>query len=1055
MKRIVLLLLFTVFWASSYAQEVVVKGVVRDGNNQPQVGATISEKGTSNAVIAGAEGQYQIKVKANAVLVFTYLGTKKVEESVNNRTTIDVKLLDDQNNLNEVVVTGYGQKIQRKDLTGAISSIKGEEIAKMPVQNVAQALQGRIAGMQVAMPDGTPGAAPSIVIRGGTSITQSNEPLYVVDGVPQTDGLSFLDPMDIESVDVLKDASATAIYGARGANGVILVTTKQIKEGKVTINYDGYVGAKTITNQLSVMNPYDYTKLLYERSLGDLVRMGKFTSNYGTFEQLESNYLGRPGINWQDEVMGGTALNQYHKISFNGGNRETKFNLFYSLNKDEGSLMSTSSDKNIAKLTVNHNVNKKFSIGGIVNYSNQKITGLGVQEGGVRTSIIQSLIQYRPLIGINGTDEDLIDFTLDPLDPSGSSGAALFQSPIVTLTAQPRNTLINTLNANATAQYNLTDKIVYRGLVNYTQDNRKVKFFNEATSILALRSGGAFGGITTLNNNRFNYSNTLSYNNTFNKVHKLDLAVGQEYIENYSESFSTGDIKGFPVVNQGWDNLSLGTIAAIPTSLAEDDKLLSFFGRANYGYKGKYLLTTSLRLDGSSKFGKENRWGLFPSAAFAWRAIEEDFMKSVSVFSDLKFRLSYGEAGNNRIANYAALGIFTNGVYPLGNQVVTAAFQQNLPNPYLKWESVRSLNVGLDLGLFKQRVTLTAEWYDNRSKDLLFQSRIPASSGFVTQIQNIGTTSSRGVELSLNTNNIKSQNFNWSTNFNVAFSRTKVLSLSDGETSMLTTSYTDKNDFILTVGRPVGIMYGYIRDGLYQVSDFDYNSTTSVYTLKSGVVRDTEAAAQPGFIKFKDISGPNGSPDGVVDQYDRTTIGNANPKFTGGINNTFSYKGFDLSVFLNFSVGNDIYNANVLNNSRLDFEYQNTLAQFADRWTTINSAGTRVTDPAELTALNQGKTNPSYTGNSSGRLHSDVIENGSFLRLSNLSLGYTFDSKLLSSLKINKLRVYLTANNLYTFTNYSGYDPEVSVIRTALTPGVDYSAYPRARSFVAGINLSL
>lgn len=1053
MKKALLLLLLTYPWALLYAQEQVVKGTVRNANNEPQVGATIYEKGTNKAVIADANGKYQIKVKPTAVLVFSYLGTKTVEQVVGNRTIIDVKLLDDQNSLNEVVVLGYGQTVQRKDLTGAISSVKGEDLEKVPVQNVAQALQGRVAGMQVAMPDGTPGSTPSIVIRGGTSITQSNEPLYVVDGVPQTEGLSFLDPMDIESIDILKDASATAIYGARGANGVILVTTKQIKEGKVNINYDGYAGAKTITKYLGVMDPLQYTTLLYERSMGDVTRLAKFTSNYGNFDQLVANYGNREGVNWQDETLGATALNQYHKISISGGGRETKFNLFYALNKDEGSMLNSGADKNIAKLSLNHNVNKKFSVSGIVNYANQKVTGLGVQEGGVRTSIIQSLLQYRPVSSLNSTDQDLIDYELDPLDPSGTSGSALYQSPVVSLNTQKRQTVYNTLNASATAQYNLTKKLVYRGLVNYTQTDKKVKAFNDASSILAIRTGGAFGSISDTKSNRFNYNNTLSYNNTFNKVHKLELAVGQEYIYGYSETLSTGDVKGFPAVNQGWNNLSMGTIASIPSTSAEDDKLLSFFGRANYSYKSKYLLTTSLRYDGSSKFGTDSQWGLFPSAAFAWRAIEEPFMKKIKLLSDLKLRLSYGEAGNNRIANYAALGIFTNGIYPLGNQVVATAYQQNLPNPQLQWEAVKSLNAGLDIGLFKQRVTLTAEWYDNRSKDLLYQSRIPASSGFTLQLQNIGTTSSRGLEFTLNTANIKKPDFSWTTNFNIAFNKTKVLSLSEGETSLLTTSYTDKNDFILTVGKPVGIMYGYIRDGLYQVSDFDYNGTT--YTLKTGVVKDAEANVQPGFIKFKDISGPNGVPDGVVDAYDRTEIGNANPKYTGGIGNTFSYKGFDLSVFLNFTVGNDVYNANVLNNARLDLEYPNSLAQFANRWMSINSAGVRVTDPVELAALNQGKTNPVYNGNSTGRLYSDIIEDGSFLRINNVSLGYNFNKKLLNSLKISRLRVYLTAYNLHVFTKYSGYDPEVSVIRTALTPGVDYSAYPRAKSFVAGINLSL
>jgi len=1033
-----------------YGQDIItVKGIVTDAMNMPMPGATVAEKGTQNATITSMDGDYQIKVKPNAILVFSYLGTKSKEEKVNNRTLINTKLLDETNSLDEVVVVGYGTK-SRKDLTGAISSVKGEELAKVPVQNVAQALQGRIAGMQVDMSDGTPGSEPSIKIRGGMSITQSNEPLYVIDGVPQTGGLGFLDPMDIESIDVLKDASSTSIYGAQGGNGVILVTTKKTKSGKVTINYDSYAGIKQVASEIPVMNPYEFVQLSYERAVTDPVKLASFTNNYGAFDQLESLYANRPGKDWQKEVFGNPVLSQYHKFSISGGQNETKFNIFYSINDDEGVMKGSASRKNIAKMSINHNVNKKFSISGIVNYSSQKITGLGTGEGGnPRLSMLQNVLRYRPVNGLLGSDEDLEDLTLDPLD----SGLSL-QSPLITISSQQRESVRKAINASVQLQYNLTPNLVYRGLASLTDNNTTSKYFNDSSGIQAIRSGGANGGISELSASRFNYNNTLTYSNTFNKKHKFDITAGQEYIYNYSEYHSVS-ASNFPTVNSGWDRLDLGTVPGIPTSLTEDDAILSFFARSNYSYKNRYLLSASIRTDGSSKFGTENKWGYFPAVSAAWRVINEPFMKKAPVFSDLKLRISYGQAGNNRIANYAALGIFDSGSYPLNNQTVSAAFQKNLPNPNLKWESTQSTNLGLDLGFFNQRIALTTELYDNRSVDLLYNTRIPANAGFTNQFQNIGSTSSRGVEFTLNTVNVKKADFNWSSSFNLSFNKTKVLSLSEGENTLLTNSYAPNvNDYILQVGKPVGIMFGYVRDGLYQVSDFDYNAASGAYTLKSDVVKDN-IVVQPGYIKFKDISGSNGVPDGIINDLDRTTIGNTNPKFFGGLNNSFTYKGIDLSIFLNFSVGNDIYNANVLNNANLNQENLNTLAVFADRWTTIDATGQRVTDPAQLAALNAGKTNPVYNGNTTGRLYSDIIEDGSFLRINNINLGYTIPKKWLNNTKISNMRFYLTLYNLYVFTKYSGYDPEVSVINNAITPGVDFSAYPRSKSFITGLNISL
>lgn len=1046
MKQISLLVMSSLWMVQSYAQETVIKGTVRDQDNKPVVGTTITEKGSGNVGVSGKDGSYQIKVKPGAILIFSFTGFKTQEQKINGRTILNVQLESVQNNLDEVVVTGYGQTRNRGDLTGAISSVKGTEIAKVPVQNVAQALQGRVAGAQVSMPDGTPGSQPKIVLRGGMSITQSNEPLYVVDGVPQTDGLAFLDPMDIESIDVMKDASSTSIYGARGANGVILITTKKTKSGKVRINYDGYAGAKKITGELPLLSGYEYALAQYEYALNSSPAIQqKFLENYGTFADLKQNYGNRVGNNYQKTLFGRTAMNQYHKFSASGGNNETQFNAFYSHSNDEGIMLSSGSTKDIAKLNVNHSLNNKMTINAIVNYANQKITGIGTNDGGnARLSFLQNILQYRPIIGLNGTEEDLLTLDVDPMDPV--PGAPTFQNPQIAAESNKRESRIKSLNMNLSLQYNILKNLTYRGLVSYSDISNKTKAFTDARSIVAVRSGGPFGSINQNASTRFNYNNTLTYANTFNKVHRFDASLGQEYIYNYNEGFGTA-ASVFPVENLGWDNLGFGTLTTIPTSFAQDEKMLSFFGRTNYSYKNKYLLTASVRMDGSSKFGEDHRWGVFPSAAVAWKVAQEDFMQAIPSVSDLKLRLSYGTSGNNRINDYLAFGTFGNISYPLNNLPTTGVALNTLPNPGLKWEALQSTNLGLDLGLFKQRITLTTDLYSNRSKDLLFSSRIPASSGFPTQLRNIGTTSSKGIEVTLNTVNVNTKNFNWNSTLNFAFNKTKVLSLSENETSMVVNSYTSTNDYILQVGEPVGVMYGYMQDGLYQVNDFDYNSSTNTYTLKAGVVSDA-TTVRPGYMKFKDLNG-----DGKIDEKDRTALGNGNPKFTGGFNNTFSYKGFDLSVFLNWVLGNKIYNANKLNMQLLD-EYSNDFAYMTNRWTTINANGQLAT-PEELAELNQGKTIPNTIGTQDRRLYDKMIENGSFLRINNISLGYTLPKKWLSAAKIASARIYVTAYNLHVFTNYSGYDPEVSVIKNPLTPGVDFSAYPRAKSIVAGINLSL
>lgn len=1051
MKRLLLIFLFLCYLLPVSAQDGTVRGVIRDETNQPIPGVTVREKGTSNVTVSAANGTYRIKVKAGASLQFRYLGFKPQERKVGTRTTIDVTLQDDINTLNEVVVVGYGQKTSRKELTGSISSVSGQELASVPVQNVAQALQGRVAGLQVTTDSGEPGEAPKITIRGGTSISQSNEPLYVVDGVPQTDGLNFLDPTDIESIDALKDAASTALYGARGANGVILVTTRGAKSGKTTLNYEGYIGVRKISKYLPVLTPLQYVNYIYEGNYTDPTNSDRLSRRYGTYDTFEQTYGNRPGIDWQKETMGETAMSQYHKFSIAGG-KETKYNLFYSRNINDGLLKYSGANKDIAKLMITNAIGKKAVVTGIVNYSSQYVYGSGGTEygGNARLSMLQNLLQYRPVSGKDDNDFDLINDTLDEFDDPGNPA---FQSPLIAIRSRQNQVRTRSLNANVTARYNITKKITYNGLVSFTNQFRKTSQFITAENITALRTGGPSGSISEDFIKRLSYNNVINYSNTFSKVHKLDVAIGQEYLYNYREGFGASASR-FPVANNGIYDLGAGTVPGFPSSFAEDDKMFSLFTRANYSYKRRYLFSASLRRDGSSKFGSENLYGYFPAASAAWRIIEEPFMKASRVFSDLKLRVSYGTSGNNRIANYAALGVFGSGYYGLGNQVVPTVSQLNLSNPFLKWETVVQKNIGLDLGLFKQRITLTAEVYENLSKDLLYNSRIPASTGFTTQLRNIGKTSSRGVELTLNTANIRNKDFSWNTNLNLTINRTKVLQLNGSEDFLLSTSFSSMNDYILKVGQPVGVMYGYLSDGLYQPEDFDYNESNNTYRLKTGVLRD-QAALRPGYAKYKDLSGPDGTPDNVIDDYDRTIIGNANPKLLGGINNTFKYKNIDLGIFLNFSLGNDIYNGNLMQNLTRAGDFNSSLAYHADRFTYIDKAtGTVITDQSQLAAVNKGKTKATINGYGN-KVSDRVIEDGSFLRINNVNLGYTLPQKWIKAVKLSNARVYLTAYNLHVFTKYSGYDPEVSVLNNPLARGLDFSAYPRGRFFVAGINVSL
>ncbi len=1050
--RLTLLLLFIISGAAVlHAQQLKVTGKVTDAaSGEPLPGVSVFEKGTGRGAVSDLKGNYTLGIASSgSVIVFTYIGYKRVETVAGSRSVINTQLQADVKTMDEIVVVGYGT-VKRKDLVGAVSSVKGEDLEKAPVQDIASALAGRLAGVQVNTSEGAPGAGISITIRGGGSITQSNEPLYVIDGIPQTDGLNFLDPTDVESIDVLKDASATAIYGARGANGVVLVTTKQGKAGKTAVTYDMYYGSKEVTGMLPVLDPYQYTVLQYERSLGDAAKLASFTANYGAFDQLESLYAGRPGINWQDELFGGSANSQYHKIGISGGDKATRFGFFYSYNNDQGTMVNSGAKKNVAKLTLNHTASKKLSASANVNYSQQDTRGIGSSEGNTYFNQLQNILTYRPTYGLKGDDEDLVNMEEDPIldDVSGNT----LQNPLINALSQQKQVLNKTLFMNGTLDYLIVDHLSYRGLASATNVFSKTNLFYDSRSVTAKRNGGPQGSIYDLTRSSWNYSNTLTYSNLFNEIHKLDVLVGQEqnYLKNnYVRTTATA----FPQSTLGLDNLSEAA-TFVAESEKEDEKLLSFFSRVNYAFKDKYLFAASIRADGSSKFGSGNKFGYFPSVSAAWRIIQEDFMRNVSVFSDLKIRASLGTSGNNRIDNYSSLALLTTGNYPLNNSNNVTVGANTLPNPALKWEQTRSENIGLDIGVFNQRIQLTVDAYKNKTKNLLLNAEVPSLTGYSTMLINAGSTSNKGLEFTLNTLNIRNSNFRWASNFNMAFNRNKVLGLTSGNPFMYASSnwgVLTESDYIVKVGESLGQMFGYRSAGLYQVDDFTYDAATKKYTLKEGIAYDPNNSPQPGYIKLVDQTG-----EGSVTADDRVVIGNANPKFTGVFTNNFSYRNFDLSVFLNWSYGNDVYNANKLYNSQTNLDYRNTYAYIGDRWISVDASGQRVTDPAALVALNEGKTVPVYNGAGTAvKFYDSMVEDGSFLRINTVSLGYTLPGKVLSKIHARKLRVYITGYNLHTFTNYTGYDPEVSTRNsTRLTPGVDFGAYPRSRSFVAGANLS-
>lgn len=1049
-------------WNTAIAQSRTISGTVSDGEMGGLLpGVTVLVKGTNQGTSSDFDGNFSLaNVSADATLVFSYIGYKDMEVKVSGRTNFDVTLYPDLEALDEVVVIGYGTA-RKSDLTGSVVSIGGADLKEQPIANVAQALTGRLAGVQVASAEGSPDAEIKIRIRGGGSITQDSSPLIIVDGFP-VNSISDVSSSDIANISVLKDASSTAIYGSRGANGVIIITTKSGSEGKITANFNSFYGYKTIANTIDVLNPEDYVKWQYEYALlKDPNNLDSYEKYFGLWQDFDQ-YSGQIGNNWQKQIYGRRGTVQSSDLSVRGGTEKSNFSLNYAQYDEKAIMVGSDFKRNNLTMSLKSNPNDKLNLSFTLRYSDTEINGGGANEQNEVSSAdarLRHSVGYSPIpiSGLTATD-------VDEVEVSG-----YLVNPFVAVDDNQRFQLRKNFNMVGGLSYNIIDNLTYK--MDLGLDNRNLldyRFYGRSTYYSNNRPAAENQGLPALITSdaksvRFRNANTLDFDfkNLFdNNNHDLRLLVGEEIIISTNNEV-TSEIQGFPKLfgfETARNLTSQGTPLLVDNFYSPDDKLLSLFGRLNYSYKDKYLLTATYRADGSSKFLGNNKWGYFPSAALAWKISEEEFLKESSWLDLLKVRASYGESGNNNIPAGQTIQNYESTATSQMNTFLNFWQPSNtLANPDLKWETTITQNIGLDFGFFNGLLSGTVETYQNITQDLLIRFPIPGS-GYVDQFRNLGEVENRGIEATLNISAINKEDFGLNISLNAGMNKNKINSLGDLEDFGQNTNWASSqigNDFLVKVGEPLGVMYGFQSDGRYEVSDFDYDVSTQSYTLKSGVVENKWLGkAVPGSMKLKDLNG-----DGIVDINDQTIIGNSNPTATGGMVLSARAYGFDLSAAFNFSIGNDVYNANKIEftTANQNNQYRNLSTDMADgvRWTNLDpTTGELVKDPTQLDALNANTT--MWSPYMSRYVFSDwAVEDGSFLRLNNLTLGYRVPKTVLDPIGVSNLRFYATANNVFIITNYSGLDPEVSTRRkTPLTPGVDYSPYPRSRQLVFGLNLN-
>ena len=1052
--------MLALFFSSIVQAQVTVKGTVTDVNDEPLIGVNVVLKSDAKVgTVTDPDGNFTLSVPSSKEsLVFSFIGMQKKIVTLKGKTVLNVVMDYDNNMMDEVVVSvGYGQT-KKSDLTGAVASVSGDKLAASGMGSIEQGLQGRLTGVSFNASDNAPGAGIDIVIRGSGSINASSAPLYVIDGFPvegdynkggNTDivgssPLMSLDPGSIESIDVLKDASATAIYGARGANGVIIVTTKSGRDGKLDVNFSANYGvSKMFDPKIDMLDSYGYAKSMYYKHFPFAVRDGAPEPEHKYIQWYDyEQYKDTPTTNWIDEIkqLGQT---QNYNVSVSGGNTTKngqKYNFMGNIGyfNNKGVLKYTEYERYTGNFKFNAQPNKWMQIGINANLSFTENNGtVTVNSGGAaqNAGIIQ---QARRTLPNKSPDSD---FIID--DETGefvSNPVAILRD--VDMVRKEKRIIMNG-NISFFPMKGLTVRI----LGGITKNEGEYKKYAPSTTGWGRMDNGA-GTISNHNTTTYLNENTITYSKHFNNRHTLNALAG--FTIQTSESFNNGVVtKNFPIESMGFNNMGVGIDYQAPTSYFSDYTLLSYLARLNYSYCDKYLLTASFRADGSSKFAENNKWGYFPSFSAAWRVNQEKFMKNIDWIDNLKIRAGWGMTGNPNIKPYQSFVNYVTDKYPSGSDEHIGIYPNNLPNPNLKWESSMQGNIGIDFAVLRNRLSLTLDTYVKTTKDLLLYTDIAPSIGKSSYLSNLGKIENKGVEIALNSV-ILDNKFKWTNTVNITVNRNKVKSLSPGITQMDVPGCDEYAKAILRVGEPIGLWYGYETEGLLQQEDFIWDNSKKKYTAKPGVAVLSKTT-QPGSWKFKDQNN-----DGVINEADKKIIGRAQPKFEGGMINNFSYKNFDLSLLLEFSYGRKVYNANNRFAMETSGDYVNKMD--VDYWLPIvyalNPDGTENRE----VILDKGNIHAAYPGynvaNPFGPTHDGYLEDASYLRIKNITFGYNFNSVKLRPLGIRALRLYFSANNLHTFTKYSGFDPNVSGNDLGgLRPGFDLSSYPLAMSFMFGVNV--
>ena len=1002
-------------------QQKMVSGKVIDTQNQTLPGVTVVVKGTTQGTVTNTEGEYTLtNIPENATLVFSFMGMRTQEVVVGTQSSINIEMAVDAIGIEEVVAVGYGT-VKRADLTGSVGTVSQNDLQEVKVSNIQQALLGKIAGVQVKPNDGTPGAAPQIIIRGVGSLSAGTQPLYVVDGFPVTN-LETLNPDDIESVDILKDASSTAIYGSRGSNGVVLITTKRGKLGEAQLNFDISGGLQEVSNTPKYLNAAQMADYAYYGAYFRTQDLGGSTSGdplAWKFKvpplvmDIRNGVPGTPDVDWFDEVLRVAPVARY-QLSASGGAEKMKYAVSGEYLDQQGIIIGSNFNRYSVRANLDAQLTKKLSVKINLNPSYTEQTGEDPQGTGYGTNILgnaAAINAYTPAFDANGDY-----FVIDGLPETGN-----FPNPVALAREITDQTNRIRFMGNIDATYKITDALIFNAMMgaNYSAS----KHLRFVPQMRALLNSTAFGldeanlGVNWIS------EYTLNYAKDFGNHHFTGLAgfTSEKSKMEYNSLQSTK----FPNNNIPYLNAAGGILTGGGAGISEYS-LVSYLARATYDYANRYYLTASIRTDGSSRFGADNRYGVFPSIAAAWRISEENFMQNVSFIDNLKLRFSYGQTGNNNIGNYASLATTANLNYPLNNNPVGGFVQSRISNPILTWEKQSSFNRGFDLAILDSRVSIVVDNFRTDNKSLLLNVNIPAITGFNNALQNIGEIENTGWEFAVNTVNTQGE-FSWTTNFNISFYKNKVLKLGPEDTPIISTRH------ITMVGEPMGAFYGLVMDGIFE-TEAEY--AKGPYYNPSG-----SNHTRVGDVKFKDFSGPNGTPDGVINSYDRVIIGSPYPDFYYGMTNNFKYKNFSLSIALQGVQGNQIAGLYADVGGRNEFRVKQ-LAEYADFWISEEQPGNGLAQ----------RPNDEPTGGIR-EFSTQKLRDGSYLRINNISLGYELPSNLVQRLNLTSIRIYVNANNPITFTDYGGFNPDVSRSGDPLLPGEDNNNYPLAKTWKLGLNI--